>query len=169
VGFHPAHERVKAGELTSYRGWDGEFGPFFEKIGSKLHVNYVAIERSDYVAHALAGRIQVALTAEVQSEDLIARHQALNVCQSTLDLTSDENVCLVVVRKVDDWATFGRGVAQLSGSGFLFEFAELKADRKPTPDILRTRKEVKKRHICQLGSNGIAYKNGKAAFTFDPL
>jgi len=167
LGFHPAHERVKSGELNSYRGWDGEFGPFFEKVGSKLHVNYVAIERSDYVAHALAGRIRASLTAEVQSEDLIARHQVLNACQNILG--SDENICLVVVRKVDDWTTFGRGLPQLRGRGFLYEFAELKGDRKPTADLSRTRKEVKKHHVCQVGSNGIAYKNGKAAFVFHPL
>ena len=55
LGFHPNHERVKSGEVKSFRGWDGEFGPFFEKVGAKLHVNYVPIERSDYVSHA-AGR-----------------------------------------------------------------------------------------------------------------
>lgn len=169
MGFHPSHERVKSGELQSYSGWDGEFGPFFEKVGSKLHVNYVAIERSDYVSHALAGRIRVSLTAEVQSEDLIARHQALNACENVLELASDDNVCLVVVRKVDDWAMFGRGVAQLNGSGFLLEFAELKGDRKSTRELARVRKQVQKRHICQFGTNGIAYKNGSAKYVFHPL
>lgn len=168
LGFHPDHERVKSGELSSFLGWDGEFGPFFEKVGQKLHVNFVAIERSDYVSHALAGRIRLSLTSEVQSEDLIARHQALDVSMRALDVPSNANLCLVVVRKVDDWATFGRGVPQLNGRGFLLEFAELTGNRKPTSELSRVRLEVKKRHICQVGSNGTAYKNGAAAFKFIP-
>ena len=106
------------------------------------------------------------LTAEVQSEELIARHQALVRCQSVLVLGANTGLCLVVVRRVDDWATFGRGVPQLTGGGFLLEFAELTGNRKTTAEIARVRKEVKKRHLCQFGSNGIAYKNGTAAFTF---
>ena len=54
LGFHPKHERVKSNQVQSYTGWDGEYGPFFQKVRNKLHVNYVAIERSDYVVHSLA-------------------------------------------------------------------------------------------------------------------
>jgi hypothetical protein len=166
LGFHPAHERVRSAELASYRGWDGEFGPFFESDGTRLFVNFVAIERSDYVSQALAGRIKASLTAEVQSEDLIARHQALNACKNTLQLAQNSNVCLVVVRKVNDWAAFGRGSPQLTGSGFQMEFAELRGAEIATAELNRVRLEVRKRHICQAGSNGIAYKNGTTAFRF---
>jgi len=168
LGFHPAHERVQSGELASYRGWDGEFGPFFENDGARLFVNYVAIERSDYVSQALAGRIKASLTAEVQSEDLIARHQALNACVNILQLPQNSNICLVVVRRVSDWPTFGRGSSQLMGNGFLMEFAELRGGELTTSELLRVRREVRKKHICQVGSNGIAYKNGNAAFRFIP-
>ena len=167
LGFHPNHERVKSGELTSYHGWDGEFGPFFERVGNKLHVNYVAIERSDYVRHALDGKIGVSLTAEVQSEDLIARNNALEISQGTLRIPGNAVRCLVVFRKVDDWAAFGPGRPELNGEGFLLEFAELsRGNRKTTSELIRVRKEVRKRHICQVGSNGIAYKNGGGSFTF---
>ena len=118
LGFHPNHERVKSGELSSFRGWDGEFGPFFETDGTKLFVNYVSIERSDYVSQALEGRIKVSLTAEVQSEDLIARHQALNSCENILPVPQNSNICLVVVRRVEDWANSGRGSAQLMAMAF---------------------------------------------------
>jgi hypothetical protein len=168
LGFHPNHERVKSGELRSYSGWDGEFGPFFEKVGAKTFVNFVAIERSDYVSQALAGRIRVNLTAEVQSEDLIARHQALEKCQRVLVLPTNARVCLVVVRGVDDWATAGRGAPQLIGGGFLMEFAELAGTRRTTSELNRVQREVKKRHVCQFGTNGVAYKNGNAAFVFRP-
>ena len=166
LGFHPNHERVKSGELSSYRGWDGEFGPFFEKVGATTFVNFVAIERSDYVSQALAGRIRVNLTADVQSEDLIARNQAFEKCESILVLGTNTGVCLVVVQKVDNWVTFGRGVPQLTGAGFLMEFAELTGVRKATGELERVLREVKKRHVCQIGTNGAAYKNGNAAFVF---
>lgn len=166
LGFHPNHERVVSGKVASYRGWDGEFGPFFEKIGTKTFVNFAAIERSDYVSQALAGRIRVDLTAEVQSADLIARNQALEKCEPFLVRGTNTGVCLVVVQKVEDWATYGRGVPQLSGTGFLMEFAELTGSRKATSELERVRIEVKKRHVCQFGMNGVAYKNGNAAFVF---
>lgn len=165
LGFHPDHERVRVDEVNSYRGWDGEYGPFFEKVDGNLYVNYVAIERSDYVSQALAGRIRVSLTSEVQSEDLITRRQALNACNGVLR-TVAENVCLVTVRKIDDWASAGRGRPELVGSGFLMEFAELTGKRVATAELGRVRKIVSKHHICQVGSNGIAYKNGSEDFIF---
>lgn len=165
LGFHPDHERVRVGEVNSYRGWDGEYGPFFEKADGKLYVNYVAIERSDYVSQTLAGRIRVSLTSEVQSEDLIARHQALNACRGVLSTTAG-NACLVIVRKVDDWASASRGRPELVGGGFLMEFAELTGERVATAELDRVRKIVSKHHICQVGSNGIAYKNGSKNFIF---
>jgi len=168
LGFHPNHERVQSGELASFRGWDGEFGPFFEKVGANTHVNFVTIERSDYVSNALAGLIRVSLTAEVQSEDLIARHQALRACERILALGSNTGVCLVVVRKVADWATSGPGTPQLAGEGFLLEFAELSGAPTSTAELSRVRQKVKKKHICQVGTNGVAYKNGGARFVFHP-
>ena len=168
LGFHPNHARVKSRELSSYRGWDGEFGPFFEKVGANTFVNFVTIERSDYVSNALAGLIRVSLTAEVQSEDLIARHQALRACERILALGSDAVVCLVVVRKVEDWTAADRGTPQLAGEGFLLEFAELSGAPASTSELSRVRQKVKKKHICQVGTNGIAYKNGGAGFVFKP-
>ena len=167
LGFHPDHERVASGEVSSYKGWDGEFGPFFERVGSTLHVNYVAIERSDYVSHALAGRIRVSLTAEVQSEELIARSQALRGCERILSNPTGSDVCLVVFRRVEDWTTVGPGAAQ-PGGGYLLEFAELVGNRKTTQTPERVRRRVRKRHVCQFGEKGIAYKSGSAAFQFFP-
>lgn len=164
LGFHPRHERVTANEVESFRGWDGEFGPFFQSVQKKLHVNYVAIERSDYVVQSAAGRIKVSLTAEVQSEELIARHQALLAAESVLR-TTEQVVCLVVFRKVDDWSAFG-GHSLLSGGGYLLEFGELRGDRKTTSEVERVVKVVHRRHICQVGANGVAYKRASAAFRF---
>ena len=180
LGFHPNHERVHSSELEAYRGWDGEYGPFFERIGRKSFVNYVAIERSDYVSQTLAGRIRVSLTAEVQSEEIIARNNALKISLGLMATRSHPIRCLVVFRKIDDWRSFG-GRPEVEGGGYLLEFAELPQqpfeerrneidkERIPTDEIERVRRTVKKRHICQVGSNGVAYRNGRSAFVFHPF
>ena len=168
LGFHPAHQRVASGELRPYAGWDGEFGPFFEHANGNLYVNYVAIERSDYINHTLDGLIGLSLTAAVQSEELIARHQALLASERVLQPGRQSVVCLVVFRKVDDWAAFGRGSAELGGGGYLLEFGELKGDRIATDELNRVRKEVRAHHVCQVGQNGVAYRNGDMSFVFHP-
>src|SRR5207248_7263575 len=38
LGYHPNHPRVQSGEVASQRGWDGEFGPFFEQAGGQSAV-----------------------------------------------------------------------------------------------------------------------------------
>lgn len=168
LGFHPDHERVKAGEVDSFRGWDGEFGPFFETIGTALFLNYVAIERSDYVSRALSGGIQVRLTAQVQSEDLVARHQALASCNGILPI-DPSGAPLVVFRRVGDWATGGRLLPQLTGTGFWLEFAETTGPRLATSELLRARRAVRTRHLCQVGANGVVYRRGNGAPRFFPL
>lgn len=166
LGFHPKHELVQAGKRESTRGWDGEFGPFFEKVNGKTYVNYVDINRSDYVSHTLAGRLRVTLTAEVQSKDIIARHQALNACQNILG-PRNQSLCLVVVQRINDWSKAGRGTKELSGEGFLLEFAELTGSRESTDELSRVRREVKHRHVFQTGVNGVAHKmDDEKAFTF---
>lgn len=166
LGFHPRHPRVLDGTVASHRGWDGEFGPFFERIDNEPHVNFVPIERSDYVVRALQGQIKVSLTAEVQTEDLIARHQALAACHAILQLPSNTGVCLVVVERVADWSAAAAGVPALAGTGFLLEFAEMAEPTKPTAEIGRVVRAVRRLHVCQVGSNGVAYRNGGAAFVF---
>lgn len=144
LGFHPAHERVKSGELASYRGWDGEFGPFIEKVGTDTFANFVTIERSDYVSNALAGLIRVSLTAEVQSEDLIARHQALKTCERILGLKPNVVTRLVVFRKIANWATSNPGSPKLQGGGFLLIFAELSGIPVSTAELNRVHQKVKR-------------------------
>jgi hypothetical protein len=75
---------------------------------------------------------------------------------------------LVVVQTIDDWATAGRGTSQLSGRGFLFEFAKLDETVKLSPDLTRKRRLVSERYTCQIGQNGIAFRRGTGAFQFFP-
>lgn len=168
LGFHPDHDWVTANKVMSYRGWDGEYGPFFQDVGGRPHVNFVAIERSDYVSHALAGRIRVSLTANVQSEDLIARNDALEACQRIPAIRDLRRPCLVVFRAVESWRDIGPGRHGLTGGGFLLEFADLDEVRKATSEIDRVRRAAAEHHICQVASNGIAHKNNDAKFVFIP-
>ena len=46
------------------------------------------------------------------------------------------------------------------------EFAELTGALATTTELSRVRRKVSKKHICQVGANGLAYKNGSAAFVF---
>ena len=152
------HERVRNGAVQAYRGWDGEYGPFYEEINGDLFVNYADIRRSDYVSHALSGRIRVSLTADVQSEDLINRNNALERCEGIPRLEL-QNACLVVFRLVADWSTFSGEHVSLQGSGFLLDFALLPVGiPDPTSDMFRVRKKVHKRVVCQVSGSGIAYK-----------
>ena len=168
LGFHPNHERVRSGVVTSYRGWDGEFGPFFEKVSGTLNVNFASIERSDYVTNTLNKQIRVSLTANVQSEDLIARRLALNACLRILG-GPNEPSCLVVVRKVDDWSVAGAAMPQVIGSGFLFEFANFDGGPRPVAaDLTRKRAKVSERLTFQICDAGVAVKRGSAAFRFIP-
>jgi len=164
LGFHPRHEKVEAGHVTAYRGWDGEYGPFYETVSGKTYVNYVDIERSDYVAHALAGRIHVGLTAEIQSEDLLARHRALAACER---LIGGRN-CLVSFQAIDDWTVFSGGPSQLANGGFLLDFADLGSARAATDETERLRREVEKRHVFHVAENGLLYNNDGAGFVFYP-
>jgi hypothetical protein len=178
LGFHPRHPVVVSGQVAAGTGWDGEFGPFFEQDAGKNHVNFADIRRSDYVSHALAGQVGAWATADIQSEDLIARHQALQKCEEILEARKREvfpdffvpDVCLVVFRKVDNWADSVPGTPELAGSGFHLEFAEWSEDStsKPTDDLTRVRREVHKVHVCQFSFHGVAYKNGANPFVFVP-
>jgi hypothetical protein len=170
LGFHPNHERVKHGTVASYRGWDGEFGPFFETLNGALYVNYVSIERSDYVANALLNHIRASLTAHVQSGDLIARKQALQQCERLfLHDPSIHADCLVVVRQIDDWATAGAGSPQLTGQGFLFEFAHLAPSAEMADELSRKRRRALERYTCQIGASGMAFRRNHQAFQFWPF
>ncbi len=166
LGLHPGHPRVKSGELKSYTGWDGEFGPFFETAAGAEFVNHAAIERSDYVKNALEGRFRVDLTASVQSEDLISRFRALNTCLALVDAQL-RKLCLVEVRKVAAWPAFPGAAPQMQGGGYLMVFAEVEAPQA-TSELTRVRRKVVRRHTFQVGANGTAYQRGTGPLVVHP-
>ncbi|MGH1347821.1 MAG: hypothetical protein ACRBN8_40075 [Nannocystales bacterium] len=162
LGFHPDHDEVGAEATSSYRGWDGEYGPFFEEVGGVRFVNFVPIERSDYINHALANRIRVDLTAEVQSAELIARNEAINRCAALPELPSSAT-CLVVFRKVKNWPA-----PELTGGGYLAEFAVFSGGVQASAEVGRVRRPLRQRITCAVAPNGISVQIDGAPPVFRP-
>ena len=177
LGYHPSHPAAPVGTVTAGAGWDGEHGPFFEKLGNTTYVNYASIHRSDYVGNALKGTIRVNDTISVTSNDLIARMEALQDCIAALppgnDQVSRTRLWLVRAEAVADWSRQGENAdpAALTGSGFLYEFAEVSGnplrDGDAIPgDMLRRRIAVARRFTCQLSQTLLLFhQTGSADWT----
>jgi hypothetical protein len=75
LGFHSEHPLVANGSVHDTRtGWDGEHGPYLTRDGM---VDYADINRSDYVANAMSGRILYGAFEHVDAAELIRRIKAL--------------------------------------------------------------------------------------------
>jgi hypothetical protein len=178
LGLHPRHLLVQGGQLPSRRGWDGEFGPFFEDVGGQRFVNYASKDRSDYVSNALRSEIRLAPLLEVDAEEMIRRMEALRACVRILppadDRVSTTPLFLVRAEQVADWAGRpDRGDARLSGPGYLYEFAELDGGEELNPgDLRRVRQRVVGEFTCQVAMEGrrvssLAFRPGRVgAFAF---
>lgn len=157
LGYHPDHPRVRAGAVTSAEGWDGEYGPFLETVKGKEYVNYASGERSDYVSNSLRGAITVRLTASVDSDELIARMEALRRCIKALppgnDLVSETDLWLVVAEAVARWENQeDRAKEKLVGPGYHYVFVIAGGDG-PKPDGLRRlRARVERKYECQISA-----------------
>jgi hypothetical protein len=85
LGIHrnaPCTDKSKLNTL----GWDGEQGPFLEKIGQKWKVNFTDIGRADAVQNALEGKLDMSQLRELSSAELIARMDCLRTCIAALPL-----------------------------------------------------------------------------------
>lgn len=138
LGFHPKHPRVQANEVAASLGWDGECGPFFMRTADgKQVVNYADILRSDYVTHALNGRLDRSKLAHIDSEELIRRMDCLRLCIQALPtdgnlFTSDGNVSSTTLWMVsatacdfDKPAETPHASLGSGGRGYRFEFVRL--------------------------------------------
>lgn len=150
LGFHPKHERVLNNEVESYRGWDGEYGPFLEKNNGSTFINYVALERSDYVRHSIENRIRLDLTGHIQGEELVSRAQKLAVCQQQIQILgiSTKGTSLFSFRKILNWPDISNDLSSINEPGYLIQFAVFDGDRMPTDDLSRVRRKVRKIHQC---------------------
>ena len=129
IGIHPDHPRAKAGAVASKRGWDGEYGPFFENISGKVFVNAANLDRSDYVSNSLRGQIDIRSTSGVTGAELTSRMDALRNSIAALspgsDVVSTTRLWLVTAEAVQDWASAARADPALVGSGYVYVFARV--------------------------------------------
>jgi hypothetical protein len=163
LGYHPQHPRVKAAEVTSQKGWDGEYGPFFEEFDG-LFVNFANKDRSDYISNALAGQIRVSELAQVDSAELIRRMEALRFCIRVLppnDTVSTTQLLLIAAEKIADWSTKND---QLQGSGYLYIFATVEGSEQITNDVHRKRLRVRNRFTCQITQDTLCWKQDDGEF-----
>ena len=131
LGLHARHPRVLSGQAASPRGWDGEFGPFFEANGTRI--NFARVSRSDYTVNALNGTMRPDLLQRIDAIEQIARMEGYRDCvlaaRSALGLPKKQKVRntplrLITAEKVVDWGAMpGRLDASLVDSGYLFVFA----------------------------------------------
>ncbi len=142
VGVHNQHP-FKNDLGGSNHGWDGEFGPFFQKLNGQEFVNFSSIFFSDYCDNMLKRKFDVSLLAEIGTAKLIERMIFLRDAYLRLDQfqASNQNdpfefsmdsLHLVTFDEVEDWSgNYPQRIGnQLIGHGYRFIFAETGA-----PDV----------------------------------
>jgi hypothetical protein len=163
LGYHPGHPLVRARKVKSSFGWDGEQGPFFEKLGRRLFVNAANIDRSDYVSNALTNKIDIRKTSGTTGGELVRRMDALRRCIEVLppkgDWVSHTRLWLVSAVKIENWtADPSRAHKSLSGGGYVYVFADFDRTKRPTKDLVRDRYRVVKVFECQISDDVIAFR-----------
>jgi hypothetical protein len=169
LGYHADHPLVKAGRVASRRGWDGEYGPFFEDRNGQTQVNYASLDRSDYVSNSLAGHLNVRTTAGIDAPELIRRMDALRRCIKALppsgDRVSSTKLWLISAEGVADWTDPERADAALEGRGFVYTFALVpEDDPSPGGDLTRLRLPVTTRFECQISDAAVYFRQDRGVW-----
>jgi len=112
LGHHRDHPRVRAKEVPEARGWDGEHGPFFERHGDRLCVNFADIVRADYVTNALDKLIRTDRVSHLKTQDILDRVDALRLAIRKIDPEGS-------VTQTKQWLV----AARRDGESFVFDFA----------------------------------------------
>ena len=166
LGYHRDHPLVKERKVKSSLGWDGEQGPFFEKIGRQWLVNVADLGRSDYVSNALANKIDIRRTASVTAKELIRRMDALRRCIEVLpprnDWVSHTSLWLVTAFAVKNWSDQqDRAASSLAGAGYVYVFVDYDDTPRRTGDLSRIRYLVTNRFECQISDDIIAFRRNE--------
>jgi hypothetical protein len=169
LGYHPEHPKVTAGVVKRSEGWDGEYGPFLQTVGGKQWVNFASSERSDYVSNALRKAITVRLTAQVGSNEMIERMEALRHCVKVLppgnDRVSRTNLWLVSAEQILDWTLEPtRAKSKLVGPGFSYLFVTAEGNEKSTNEVTRLRIRVGQKFECQIAGEIVFWRKDQEAW-----
>jgi hypothetical protein len=163
LGYHPKHPLVTIGQKLSSLGWDGEQGSFFE--GNFEFVNFTSIERSDYTANALEGKISLKQLCLVGAREWIRRMTVLRNCIAILPPPTDTvpkpgNLRLVSVEKINDWTSAqDKADVRLVGEGYIFQFAAIQGNEQLTDEVKRRRWAVDKSFTCHISDTFIFWKD----------
>jgi hypothetical protein len=65
-------------------GWDGEQGPYLEKVKGQWKVNFTDLGRADAIDNALKGKLDMSQLRKLKSRELINRMECLKLCIATL-------------------------------------------------------------------------------------
>jgi hypothetical protein len=162
LGYHPRHPLVLDKTVKSSFGWDGEQGPFFEKVRGRQYVNLASIDRSDYVSNALSGKIDIRKTSSVDGPELIARMDALRRCIRVLPgknhWVSKTDLMLVTAEDVEKAKGKGDSGDALPGARYRYVFADLAADPEPTQELTRDQYRVNAAYECLISQDAVAYR-----------
>ncbi len=169
LGYHPDHPLVKEGKVQSKPGWDGEYGPFFEKLRDKEYVNSASLDRSDYVSNGLRNAFDSRLISWIDATELIRRMQALRACIAALppanDRVSDTDLWLITAEAIADWAVEdSRANAALVGPGFNWVFVLTSGSEKLAKDVRRRRTRVAKKFDCQISDTTLFWRADQGAW-----
>lgn len=79
LGFHKDSNCTDK-TLLNTMGWDGEQGPYLEKVQGVWKINFTDVGRADAVQNALEGKLDMSKLRDVTSAELIARMACLRLC-----------------------------------------------------------------------------------------
>jgi hypothetical protein len=170
IGLHPDHPKVRAGAASSIPGWDGEFGPFFSADGKTL--NFASIERSDYSSAAFHGKMNLGLLGRIETQEQLARMDAFRECadriRKSTPMTSFDTL-LVTAEKVADWSQRpDRFDPSLTGSGYLYVFADFGNEQEDPADVRRVVANVTNTFTCQVSLQVVAIKKNTSPPKISP-
>lgn len=153
-----------AGKTHESWGWDGEQGPYLEKVAAKWKINFTDLGRADAVNNALDGKLDMSQLRKLKSTELINRMECLKLCIHTLPqknfreeykgkITGYTYMWLVSAEKVnwgkEDAAALNiptdivgadkgwitrKENAKLQGEGYLYVFANSSPDNNEIKD-----------------------------------
>jgi hypothetical protein len=125
IGLHADSPACKELHLFETTGWDGEQGPFLERLYNNVFVNFTDLACADYIQNALNGKMDMSVLRELTSPELRSRMACLKLCISKLPQTNfDQEIIddakqkmvgltglwLVSAEKVDDWPAGAKGL-----------------------------------------------------------
>jgi hypothetical protein len=163
LGIYPKQATLLG--ISSKMGWDGEFGPFLEKVANDEFVNYADIARSDYCFSAWKGLMHMDFLKHIKTSQLINRMKALQECISVLppavDKVTANDLWLVSFSEILDWkkeTNIFDNKLKNNGFRFIFITTNQTTPNVDSTDIKRLKVKVARKFECQFDLDSIFWK-----------